>query len=916
MTNVSCAGKGFAAMLALGAALALDPRSGAASPVDSIPGGPRLILLPDRSVPMVSCTVIVPSGSAFETPETNGAAHSLEHLLFNGTTARTREEIYALTDLLGAYNNASTQRERTVFQLLLPSENWKDGIALQSDMLLRSTLPPAMFEKEKGVILEELAKDRSDPGYDAQTFTESETWGADPRAMPVLGTESTIRGMDLESIREFYRARYRPELMTIVLMGDFDSGEAGEVLAAAYAERANEAPAPGARGEGATAARPPFPEGRTVVSRAMPALETTRVRVMLPMPSIDDPRAVDAILLADLLTEGRHASVARAIEAACGPVVECWASFEGGAPWSLLTIGADLPRDARGGEAPGSPAPAIGAIVAHFAALAASNEWLADMEDARVSRVVRETQLREKMHYFGLERADLLGAKEPSLALELPSRIGACEPENVRRLMASAATRFFVATAAGPALPDSRVRIDASDWPEVRPAPAASAPPAYRAIPDPPRTSRTGIRRIVRPDSLVLIVHESPEPRTFAIHAFLENRAEWENALGVPEGTADVLHRMMELGTADMARDDLRGALGAIGATLKVTDADGVPYDDYYFSPEFSYVRLETIDAFATEAIDVFGAILARPRFDESTLATAAAAATARARKDAQSPGAVAERLFYGALGEGHPRARAVDGAPGSAERVSLDDVRRLHARLADPSNVILVVSSSLPAERIGALVREKLPHRPANETSAAAHAPAAATAAAPFRPRPLAARVETAAETGREQSAIVVGAPLEVPPEDQSAVRVAVALLSERLADQLREREGLAYSIGASARLDEPGRCVTMSAGTRPENLVRMEAGMREIAQALATTPPTQEQIRGAVNRMEGQLRMRRLTRIGQAFALGMAELRGRDPAQIDAEPAKLRAVTPQDVERVARRTLAFDPSITAIAK
>jgi predicted Zn-dependent peptidase len=140
--------------------------------------------------------------------------------------------------------------------------------------------------------------------------------------------------------------------------------------------------------------------------------------------------------------------------------------------------------------------------------------------------------------------------------------------------------------------------------------------------------------------------------------------------------------------------------------------------------------------------------------------------------------------------------------------------------------------------------------------------------------------------------------------------------MLSERLADQLRERESLAYSIGASLRFDEPGRCVLMSAGTRPENLSRMEAGMREVAAELGAKAPSQSEIDGARNRAEGQTRMRRLTRIGQAYALCMAELRGRPPDKLDADLAQLRAVSPEQVHAAARRALAFESSIVAIAR
>jgi predicted Zn-dependent peptidase len=94
------------------------------------------------------------------------------------------------------------------------------------------------------------------------------------------------------------------------------------------------------------------------------------------------------------------------------------------------------------------------------------------------------------------------------------------------------------------------------------------------------------------------------------------------------------------------------------------------------------------------------------------------------------------------------------------------------------------------------------------------------------------------------------------------------------------------------------------------------METGMREVAADLFSKTPTQQEIDGARNRAEGQTRMRRLTRIGQAYALSMAELRGRAPDQLDADLAALRAVTPEAVQAASRRALTFQNSIVAIAR
>jgi zinc protease len=515
------------------------------------------------------------------------------------------------------------------------------------------------------------------------------------------------------------------------------------------------------------------------------------------------------------------------------------------------------------------------------------------------------------MHYFGLERADLLSSKDARIALEMPRKIQDVDARRVQEWLARALKSSILVIGTGPSVTEETTAFP-NGWPAVKAVAAKAANTVARAgeIQRTPQTSAVEVERTVRPDGLTLIVHSSPGAETLAIHALFRNRAALETKDGVPAGTADVVHRLMELGTASKTKDELRGALSRIGGTLKVTDSDMVPYDDYYFSPEYSYVRLETIGAFAKDALALFADIVWHPRIDESSLQQAVASASARARREQTSPSASADRLFFRTLDPNHPRARGVLGDPAALEKLSAEQARAHHAIMTDPANVILCISSSLPRQDIEKIVETAIPLKASNasQTVAAPHSANAESAHETSN-----GRREVDVETGQEQSAIIVGAAVT---ESDPALRIAVAMLSERLSDRLRERESLAYSIGASLRVDEPGKCVVMSAGTRPENLQRMEKGMREVAADLLSKTPTQEEIDGARNRAEGQMRMRRLTRIGQAYALSMAELRGRAPDQLDADLASLRAVTPQEVQAAARRALTFENSIVAIAR
>ncbi len=883
-------------LAALAAASPAPTAAGAAPPaadgsrVEQLPGGPRLVLLPQRSVPMVSCTVFVPAGSALETAATNGAAHYLEHLLFNGTTTRTREEIYARTDLLGAYNNASTQQERTVFQLLLPSEVWREGFALQADMLLNSVIPEDMFVKERGIILEELAKDKSDADWAAGVFEAQALWGEDPRALPVLGTEESIAGMDRDAVAAFYAERYRPAGMTIVLMGDFDPDEARAEVAKTYGGRPEPAaPLP---------PRPPFPAGRTLVTKRMENLQSTRVRVVLPAPELSGDAFAGARILGGTLTSGEHAAVTRAAEAAGAAPLAASASVDGGSPWSALTVALDLPAETTDVRA------VVDAVLAHLAAVDARGVDASDRLAARREFLSEELSLREKMHYYGLMRADVLGAN-PEAALRITERPEAAEKAAGELLRAALADGRVLVTAAGPALADGRTALGgapaaaAAAWyADVKPGGVPALPPA------PPVTTVTEVRRVVLEDGLTVIAHASPDARTFAAHILLKDRARHEAALELPRGAVDVVHRILGTRTAKRDADTMRGLLATYGASLKVTDADMIPYDDYYFSPEYSYVRLEGFDLFGLPALELAAEALYEPAWTEENLAQAKAAAAARAATDAASPRAAAAAAFYEALGAGHPLAGGVYGAADPLRALTLDDVRRLHAAITAPSNVIVAVSSSLPADVAIEAVRRMFSKRanPEGRPPRRAWTPASTTA-----------RVEV--PVGKDQSWILVGAPLVVKEADRHALRLAGVVLSDRLAETLREKEGLAYSIGADVRLSD-GACLVMGAGTRPANLERMEAGMKDLAMSLAARPPTPEELEGARNRSEGRDRMRRLSRMGCAYAYCMAELRGKDPAAIDADLPALRAVTPDDVARVAKTWFTPADAFVAIAR
>lgn len=193
--------------------------------VHRLNNGMDVILIENISLPMVGANVVVKTGSAHETYATSGMSHMLEHLLFNGTTSRTQKELYDDVDRIGGYSNANTGEYYTNYMMVTPTEHIQSGMEIQADMLFNSILPEGKYDKEKGIVLEEIAQSLARPGTQIETDIQSILFGGHSLSLPTLGTYSTIESLPLASVREYYDGNYVPNNMILSVIGNFDSEE-------------------------------------------------------------------------------------------------------------------------------------------------------------------------------------------------------------------------------------------------------------------------------------------------------------------------------------------------------------------------------------------------------------------------------------------------------------------------------------------------------------------------------------------------------------------------------------------------------------------------------------------------------------------------------------------------------------------
>lgn len=172
--------------------------------------------------PSVSVGLWIGAGSMYETKEENGLSHFVEHMLFKGTQNRTTREIAVEMDAIGGQVNAFTAKECTCYYAKVIAEHLERAMSLLSDLLLNAKMDEAEFEKERGVILEEIAMCEDTPEDLVYDLLAEAYFGDHPLARPILGTQQQIASVTREALIAFRQKHYRPDNTVLAIAGQFD----------------------------------------------------------------------------------------------------------------------------------------------------------------------------------------------------------------------------------------------------------------------------------------------------------------------------------------------------------------------------------------------------------------------------------------------------------------------------------------------------------------------------------------------------------------------------------------------------------------------------------------------------------------------------------------------------------------------
>jgi zinc protease len=824
-----------------------------------LPNGLTVLLKPDHAAPVSSVQVWVKTGSIHEGAHLGaGLSHFLEHMLFKGTERRAGREISATVQAHGGYINAYTTFDRTVYYIDVPGNHTTVAIDLLADAVLHSTLPAGEVAKEKEVILREIDMCLDDPDQRLSQALFETAFRAHPYRQPIIGHRDVFAANTRDDLLAYYRARYVPNNLVVVIVGDFDPA----AVRASVAEHFGKTPR-------ARLAPVPVPAEPAQLSRRDQHLfedvKVSRAGLGWQIPGLTHPDAPALDMLAMVLGHGDSSILWQAIreKARLVHTIDAMSWNPGSSGLFYISYVAD----------PGKRAAAEQAILRELGRVAVRGVGAAALAKAVRQAVTSEINMRKTM----AGQAARLGAAEVVVGdlgytRQYFERLFALTPAKLRQVM-----RTY--------LVPERLTVVSSN-------PAAAAA----------QTGGAGARQ--------------PASLDFAEIA-LPNGA---RLLLQPNHALPNLHFRLAFPGGPMAEPPGRRGANALLATLLTKDTarrsaeevarliESIGGSFHEFSGNNSFgLAAEVLPGDADLALGLLADAVLRPAFRPARLEIEREGALAALRESLDDVVTVGRKKLREKFFGTHPFAIESGGDEPGLKAVGVADLRALHARLCVAGSAVLAVAGDFDPQRLVPKLRAFLAQLPKGR------APAAAAE--------LAIVPGDFTETQPRQQAVVFQA-FPGPgmlADDYIVSEVADELfsgMSSNLFERVREEKSLAYFVRSSRVVGLRQAMFYFCAGTSPERHGEVIEELNLEIERVRRGGVTAAELERCQVRLKAAKRMGLQTNSARAMQAALNAVYGLPVNDWRSYDARVDAVTLAGVQAFARRYFERSQRVQLVVK
>lgn len=893
----------------------------AATPLNiKLSNGFEVVLIENHQNPVISCVVTAKAGSYYEDFTNSGVSHMLEHLLFNGTEKRTQEKLYKEIDFYGIYNNAHTDTDYTNYIVLTEKSNIEKALDIQSDMLFNSTFPKDKFEKEKGIIINEIVRDISEPSSLENEFFNLRFFYGTPYNLPAIGIPETIKNMTREQVKEYYERYYVPNNMTAIIMGDFNSKEMLRLVKKYFGKYPPQ--------------KLPIENHHRIQQSDLSyqlsasSISHSSITLGIPLPGIENLDFYGMLIIAQFLDADLQERVNSNLKSNNkGEVFNISVNIDFNKHFSFLKISISSPLGSNAEDIKKATLEEINKF---------TNEPINEEErrGVIVSTKTQEVSLSEKPHYYGMVKGKFIAASGWDFAKNYISRlekVSVPQLEDIaKRYLLNSAFMTSLITSGEEGIETVREKMKKDYYLKEE---AAKGEKIFteesiklvnewkkkiqktkvrrQKTEDKQKTKKRGeIKKVAFKNGLTLIVNSNKDSEVFAVHLLAKNRSLME-----PEGKTgivDFIHRIMERGTETADYKTFQKELSAIGVTLKTRDSEFIPYDDFYTTHEYSYLRLETIDEYYDKGIEILANLITNPRFENEDIEFVRTEMLNLIKREDSKADTLSKKLFFEEVFKGFPQSKAISGTSETINSITKEDLENFHKIYFSPDNLIITVATGSEADEVIKKIHRFL----GNIEKRVIELPAADFSQLIVKETPS-TPLSINRDLKTRQSYLRIGKLIKIDPEDRAALRLLGYIFSERMAFELREIQGLAYSIGAWFSLyDETHALFVAAMGTTPDTVEMARDGILKEIESFKQVEIKEEDLKRVVNKyIAGEL-MRGLSSINRCYYMGVAEFYKKDLDYHNKLSAELKSVKLTDMKRAKERYLSVDNLIEVVVK
>jgi zinc protease len=826
-----------------------------------LPNGLTIIVQEDRSAPVASVQAWCGTGSIDENAHLGaGLSHILEHMLFKGTKTNPANAISQKIQDVGGYINAYTSFDRTVFWIDVPKDGTSVALEVLSDAMMNSTLPTEEYAREQEVIRREFAMGMDDPDRMAGQLLFATAFQRHPYRLPVIGLMDVFNQLTREHVLQYYQARYVPNNLTFIVVGDVDA----ETVYRQLGDYFKDYPAKSLQPVFIPSEPPQL--GRRVVHQEF-VTELTRLSLAWHIPEITHPDVPALDLLSTILGDGRSSRLYRRVREQAGLAYGVSAfSYTPGDP-GLLGIDATVEPAKRD-----VAQELILKIIDEIKEAGVIGEELAKAKKISLSHHLGSlTTMRGQASDLG---SNWFLTRNLDFTRDYLDAVQKITPEDIRRVTA----KYLI---------DDNLTVVSLD-PKTA---LAGKSEAARSI------AAGEIQKVELSNGLRLLVREDPRLPLVSMAAVFRGGllAETPATNGITRLMAKVLLKGTKTRTAEQIADTIEAVGGSIGS-----DAGNNSFS----------VALDVTQPDLRLGVEILADVLLHATMPETAVAREKEVQLAGIKDDEEQLTTVARNILREALFREHPYALRGKGSAESVAKLTQKDLIDFRDRYLVAKNGVISVFGNVKAAEVRELFEQAL-----GEMKSGALA-----LTRPPQPVPLTQTVTVESLKDKAQGVLMAG---YRGADMFSADRYALELIDEASSDlgsrffvRIREQMGLAYYVGASQMQGLVPGLFLFYLGTDPQKIEPVKAALLEEISKLAMEGLTAEELTRAKKKLIGQQQIANQSNDSFGYMAALDELYGLGFAHYKTLEREVEAITLEEVRRVAAKYFQNQPYVLAIVR